>query len=107
MAAWYALPFSAGTVREVRPQSDDENRGQMGHSDDRWAKPVVLENDLLRLEPLSLEHTDDLYQVGCDERIWEFTTQPPFGSSAEVAAWIEETLLEVSEGRQVAFAIIH
>lgn len=99
--------FFRRTGCEVRPQSDDNKLGPMGHSDAGWAKPVVLENDLLRLEPLSLEHTDDLYQVGCDDRIWEYTTQPPFGSSAEVAGWIEETLLEVSEGRQVAFAIIH
>ena len=72
----------------------------------RWARPVVLENDLLRLEPLSVRHADDLYQFGSDERIWKYTTQPPFKSLEEVEVWIERTLQEVSEGRQVAFTIV-
>ena len=49
---------------------------------------------------------DDLYQFGSDERIWKYTTQPPFKSLKEVEAWIEQTLLEVSKGRQVAFTIV-
>ena len=43
-----------------------------------WARPVTLENKWLRLEPLSVRHADDLYQFGSDERIWQYTTQPPF-----------------------------
>lgn len=75
-------------------------------SNSSWAKPVILENELLRLEPLSVRHADDLYQFGSDERIWKYATQPPFKSLEKVEEWIEQILLEVSEGRQVAFAIV-
>ena len=102
------------------PKRDSNGGNELGKADLRsgkqispatgpnssWARPVTLENEWLRLEPLSIRHADDLYQFGSDERIWKYTTQPPFKSLDEVEAWIEQTLLEVSEGNQVAFAIV-
>ncbi|MFC4008034.1 GNAT family N-acetyltransferase [Nonomuraea purpurea] len=35
--------------------------------------PVVLENDVVRLEPLTLDHVPDLFTAGgCDEEIWRW-----------------------------------
>ena len=36
-------------------------------------RPIVLEGDFVRLEPMTLEHHDGLSAVGLDPEIWRFT----------------------------------
>jgi N-acetyltransferase len=35
--------------------------------------PVILNGDFVRLEPLRLEHLDELYEAGADPTLWKWT----------------------------------
>jgi len=41
--------------------------------DGRWVGPVTLEGRIVRLEPLSLDHLDDLAEVAFDGDLWRWT----------------------------------
>ncbi len=70
-------------------------------------KPVVLESAQVRLEPLTLEHAEDLYEAGKTETIWRYMPVPAPKSVDDVRAWIREALENCEAGREVPFAIIH
>ncbi len=70
-------------------------------------KPVVLESAHVRLEPLTLEHAEDLYEAGKTETIWRFLSVQAPKSVDDVRAWIQVALENCEAGREVAFAIIH
>ena len=35
-------------------------------------QPVVLQSKIVRLEPLSLKHANDLHEIGQEEIIWQY-----------------------------------
>lgn len=37
-------------------------------------EPITLEGDFVRLEPMKMKHTDELYEVGMVDSIWFWTT---------------------------------
>ncbi|MFD1536549.1 GNAT family N-acetyltransferase [Nonomuraea guangzhouensis] len=66
--------------------------------------PVVLENDVVRLEPLTMEHIPDLFRAGGgDEEVWRWLPVPPPRTEQELAE-IARGLL--SDDRHVAFAVV-
>lgn len=69
-------------------------------------KPITLSGRFVRLEPLAMQHAPDLLLVGGEETIWRYMPNPPLRTVEEAAAWIGSACLEVSAGRQVAFAIV-
>lgn len=67
--------------------------------------PVTLEGDLVRLEPLSIEHLPGLTAVGLDPRIW--TWMPARVTTPEgLARWLEDALGLADAGLEVPFATI-
>ena len=70
-------------------------------------KPIVLEGDHVRLEPLIPEHAADLFEAGSDESIWRYKLVPMYESIRDVQDWIERIHPAVVAGREIAFAIIH
>ncbi|MEE8156313.1 MAG: GNAT family N-acetyltransferase [Phycisphaerales bacterium] len=70
-------------------------------------KPIVLEGDHVRLEPLAREHAAELYEAGSDESIWRYKLVPMYESIRDVQDWIERIQPAVVAGREIAFAIIH
>lgn len=70
-------------------------------------KPVVLESAQVRLEPLTLDHAEDLYEAGKIETIWRFLPVKPPKGVEDVQAWIREAVEQSEAGREAAFAIIH
>ncbi len=67
--------------------------------------PVVLEGEVVRLEPLRLEHHEALSEVGLDPSLWALTTirvQTP----ADMRAYIEEALAEQRAGVSLPFATV-
>jgi N-acetyltransferase len=67
--------------------------------------PVTLEGRHARLEPLSLEHHDDLVEAVCDGELWRlwYTAIPtPDGMAAE----IERRLGLHTQGSMLPFAVI-
>lgn len=65
--------------------------------------PLVLEGENVRLEPLSQDHAQGLFNRGREARDWEFMPRPCFVDIADVRHWINEAL---ESPDQVPFAII-
>jgi len=68
-------------------------------------EPVTLEGNFIRLEPLSLEHHAGLCEVGLDEELWRWTTQP-VRTPDEMRAYIQTALDEQARGVALPFAAI-
>ena len=69
-------------------------------------QPVTLTGSLVRLEPLGLEHADDLYEAGADDSIWRYLPRPGFAGLEDAEEWVRQCLTEVGGGGRVAFAVI-
>jgi RimJ/RimL family protein N-acetyltransferase len=70
-----------------------------------WVEPVTLEGELVRLEPMSLDHLPGLTQVGLDAEIWRW--MPMFVQSPQdMRTLVEEALAEARAGTMVPFTTI-
>lgn len=68
------------------------------------ARPIVLERDGIRLEPLTDAHHDALVEAASDGRLWEFwfTAVPPPDA---MRAYVAEALQSQREGHMVAWVV--
>jgi len=67
--------------------------------------PVTLEGDLIRLEPLLLDHVPDLCQVGLTPSIWEWNTRR-MTTPDDMRRYVEEAISERDRGESIPFAIV-
>jgi RimJ/RimL family protein N-acetyltransferase len=70
-----------------------------------WVRPVVLEGRIVRLEPLSMAHLDDLAEVALDPTIWQWTLARPT-DKAILGEWIEAALANAAAGTEMPFATL-
>lgn len=68
-------------------------------------EPVVLQGEHVRLEPLSLDHLDDLARVAFDEEIWRWTSERAM-SPGELRAYVERALAAARTGSVLPFATV-
>jgi len=68
-------------------------------------RPVVLEGDVVRLEPLAQTHAADLFAV-LDDEIWRFMPSAVARTIADVRAMIDEAIAASRAGTEVPFAIV-
>ncbi|HEY6066676.1 MAG TPA: GNAT family protein [Thermoanaerobaculia bacterium] len=68
-------------------------------------EPVVLEGEHVRLEPLSLDHVDDLARVAFDPAIWKWTSERAL-SREELSAYVERALSAAATGTVLPFATV-
>jgi RimJ/RimL family protein N-acetyltransferase len=71
----------------------------------RWVEPVVLEGRIVRLEPLSMTHLDDLAEVALDPAIWQWTLARPT-DTATLGEWIQAALANAAAGAEMPFATL-
>jgi N-acetyltransferase len=71
-------------------------------------EPVPLIGRHVRLEPLTLAHSPDLYRAGGAPEIWTHLVDPwgPFTSIADASRWVEHVLEEQTAGVRLPFAIV-
>ena len=69
-------------------------------------RPVTLEGSHVRLEPLDVQHAEDLYAVGKEDGIWQYLLRPKLVSVTDARQWIEEAKASASNGSQLPFSII-
>ncbi len=67
---------------------------------------LTLEAKNVRLEPLSLKHSADLFEVGKDEAVWQWLYYEPPASLAEMQAWIQAALDAQANGLELPFAVL-
>jgi len=66
-------------------------------------EPLLLDGDQVRLEPLTQDHAQGLFNRGREARDWAYMPRPCFVDLADVRHWINEA---VASKDQIAFAII-
>lgn len=67
--------------------------------------PVILEGDIVRLEPLRLDHAEALSAVGLDPSLWALTTIRVH-TPAAMLAYVEDALTEQRAGASLPFATV-
>lgn len=67
---------------------------------------VLLEGNVVRLEPLTLDHLGPLTEIGLDPDLWRWTTQV-VRSPQEMEEYIRGALAEQAAGRALPFATVH
>jgi N-acetyltransferase len=70
-----------------------------------WTTPV-LEGELVRLEPLGLQHEDGLWVASRDERTWRWLSIVQPQTRAELRAYLDEALANAAAGTEMPFATI-
>lgn len=73
--------------------------------DGRWVSPVTLEGRIVRLEPLSLDHLDDLARVAFEGDLWRWTVARPTDASG-LRVWIESAVANAEAGTEQPFATV-
>jgi RimJ/RimL family protein N-acetyltransferase len=68
-------------------------------------EPVVLQGRIVRLEPLSLDHLDDLARVAFEGDLWRWTVVQPADLHG-LRRWIEAALATTANGSEMAFATV-
>lgn len=68
-------------------------------------KPVTLEGNHVRLEPLSLNHLEQLCEVGLEPELWRWTASQ-VRTREEMGAYVETALKWQAEGTALPFATI-
>jgi RimJ/RimL family protein N-acetyltransferase len=67
--------------------------------------PVILEGRYVRLEPLTVEHTTGLADIGLDEDLWRWIPRP-VRTLEEMSAYVQTALGEGTSGSALPFALI-
>lgn len=67
--------------------------------------PVILEGRHVRLEPLTLEHSAGLAEVGLDDNLWKWIPTP-VRTSEEMRVYVQTALEEQAAGSALPFALI-
>lgn len=68
--------------------------------------PVTLQGKWARLEPLTLDHAPQLFDVARDDEIWRYMPVPTPKNVDDVCAWIQDALNLQAHGLFLPFAII-
>lgn len=68
-------------------------------------EPVTLQGRLVRLEPLSLDHLDDLARVAFEGDLWRWTVIQPTDVDG-LRTWIEAALATAATGAEMPFATV-
>ena len=70
-----------------------------------WVQPVVLEGRVVRLEPLSESHLDDLARVAFEGDLWRWTVVQPHDRTT-LGAWIAAAVANRVAGTELPFATV-
>lgn len=68
--------------------------------------PIILTGQFVRLEPLSMNHLQDLCLVGLDDEIWRYMVYGWVRSEQDMRNWIAEILKRQEKGTDLPFAVI-
>ena len=69
-------------------------------------QPVKLSGQHIRLEPIGLQHAEDLYAVGTEEAIWRYLPRPAFANLDDAREWIRGCISLRESGARIQFAVV-
>lgn len=71
------------------------------------AGPIVLEGNVVRLEPLNEGHVSGLAAIGVDEDIWRHMLYGQMKGEDDLLLWVRALLALAVQGTDIPFAVIH
>ena len=70
-------------------------------------KPVTLVGRDVRLEPLALEHSPTLAEIGLEPAIWRYLLYGEVDSPEKMQAFIADLLERQAQGTDLPFVVVH
>lgn len=70
-----------------------------------WARLIILEGRLVRLEPMSIGHLDGLAEVALDPALWQWTLARPT-DRAGLEAWMATAIGNAETGTEFPFVTV-
>jgi RimJ/RimL family protein N-acetyltransferase len=70
-------------------------------------RPITLEGQLVRLEPLSEAHAPGLAEVGLEPEIWRHMLYGNVDSEAKLLAFVQDILARQARGTDLPFTVVH
>lgn len=69
-------------------------------------KPILLEGQHVRLEPLARRHLPALVAAAQDPEVFQYFLTPPLGDETEMGKWLEDRLTNTAVGAEVGWATV-
>jgi RimJ/RimL family protein N-acetyltransferase len=70
-------------------------------------KPIVLQGEHVRLEPLTEAHIPGLAEIGVGQDFWDFMLYGNMTTEADMENWVRDILSRAERGTDLPFAVIH
>jgi RimJ/RimL family protein N-acetyltransferase len=70
-------------------------------------KPLTLDGNLVRLEPISDAHISDLAQAANDKSIWTYFASGHLTTIEDVKSFVQDLLKKQAAGTDLPFTVIH
>ncbi len=70
-------------------------------------KPVVLQGNHVRLEPMTEEHVPGLAEVGAGQTFWDFMLYGNINTVDDMHDWVLDILARAKKGTDLPFVVIH
>ena len=70
-------------------------------------KPVILQGNHVRLEPMKEEHTSALAEIGAGQPFWDFMLYGNINTVDDMRNWVRDILSRAEKGTDLPFVAIH
>jgi N-acetyltransferase len=71
-----------------------------------YLQPITLHGQLIRLEPLSVIHVNELAEVGLEPSIWEHMLYGNIHNAAQLRSFVEDLLARQARGTDLPFVVV-
>jgi RimJ/RimL family protein N-acetyltransferase len=72
-----------------------------------WVQPVTLTGKYVRLEPMTVDHTAALAEIGAGQNFWDFMLYGDIKTQDDMRNWVLDILSRTEKGTDLPFVAIH
>lgn len=74
---------------------------------DLEVRPVTLQGQHVRLEPMTEEHIPGLTEIGAGQTFWDFMLYGNINTEADMRGWVRDILGRAEKGTDLPFTVVH
>lgn len=74
---------------------------------DLEVRPVTLQGQHVRLEPMSEAHIPGLTEIGAGQTFWDFMLYGNINTEVDMSGWVRDILGRAEKGSDLPFTVIH
>ncbi len=72
-----------------------------------WVQPVILTGRYVRLEPMTVDHSAALAEIGVGQNFWDFMLYGNMNSAGDMHNWVLDILSRAEKGTDLPFVVVH